>query len=553
MAEQEESLELGEKRSAEDADAVSMQDLEMIFAPGKQPPPSLHRGAEGLSHASESVPRDPAQPAKEIPKPPRPPRKAAAPPDIGAGDLAAFAALGGSIPAPPHHEGTHEPDAHDPDATPGPSAVAMALAAGESKADGSSNGTSNKDVNATTSAEATLSAEATPIPESKRLKARVLPRLRKPLPLPFPDSREPDDWKSPPSSALQDLKRLTSSNPPRRKNAESVDFDALLGMKNSGLSGSLSAPIVPPDLAKLVNDAPGESEPARAISGPPRPKKKNNSDAIAAAVTAHPGEPARRKKKGGPQSTRAPRSSSGPVSETRSSKSPPKVTESPSRAPVLTKEEKSSRTPLYVLLAAAILGGGYLLLRGPSTPTEAPKADQPTATPTQTAESKPAQATPTPVETATAVATSDATTAPTASAPTLFGAMPHPSSTATSAATTPATSAPPSTAAPALATAAPTAKPAVAGTGDFDRGAASAALGGVVGQAAGCKQSGDPSGTAHVQVTFAPSGHVTVANVSGPPFAGTATGGCIARSFKTASIPPFSGDPVTVSKTVQIP
>jgi hypothetical protein len=41
--------------------------------------------------------------------------------------------------------------------------------------------------------------------------------------------------------------------------------------------------------------------------------------------------------------------------------------------------------------------------------------------------------------------------------------------------------------------------------------------------------------------------------VQGPPFAGTATGGCIARAFKSASVPPFSGDPVTVQKTVNMP
>jgi hypothetical protein len=96
----------------------------------------------------------------------------------------------------------------------------------------------------------------------------------------------------------------------------------------------------------------------------------------------------------------------------------------------------------------------------------------------------------------------------------------------------------------------PTATP---GGGEFDKAAANAALSGAMGQAAACKREGDPSGKAQVSVTFAPSGKATIANVNGPPFAGTATGGCIAKAFRSASVPPFSGDPMTVSKTVNIP
>jgi hypothetical protein len=55
-----------------------------------------------------------------------------------------------------------------------------------------------------------------------------------------------------------------------------------------------------------------------------------------------------------------------------------------------------------------------------------------------------------------------------------------------------------------------------------------------------------------VSVTFATSGRVTQALIMGPPFAGTSVGGCIASAFRRASIPPFSGDPVSVTKTVPI-
>lgn len=88
--------------------------------------------------------------------------------------------------------------------------------------------------------------------------------------------------------------------------------------------------------------------------------------------------------------------------------------------------------------------------------------------------------------------------------------------------------------------------------GPFDPGAARSALNAAAGSASGCRQEGDPSGTATVVVTFATSGRVTSATVNGPPFAGTRTGGCIASRMRSARVPPFSGSPITVSKTVTI-
>jgi len=100
----------------------------------------------------------------------------------------------------------------------------------------------------------------------------------------------------------------------------------------------------------------------------------------------------------------------------------------------------------------------------------------------------------------------------------------------------------------------PPPEPAPAAQGpDFDKAAASAALAAAAADASGCKVEGDPSGQAHVNVTFAPSGRVTSAIVTGPPFAGTATGGCIARKMRGATVPPFDGSPVTVSRTLNIP
>jgi hypothetical protein len=88
--------------------------------------------------------------------------------------------------------------------------------------------------------------------------------------------------------------------------------------------------------------------------------------------------------------------------------------------------------------------------------------------------------------------------------------------------------------------------------GEFDRAAAAAALGAAATSAAGCRKDGDPTGLAVVKVTFTNSGKATRAVIEGPPFAGTATGGCIAAQMRAAKVPPFGGDRVTVSKRVVI-
>jgi hypothetical protein len=95
-----------------------------------------------------------------------------------------------------------------------------------------------------------------------------------------------------------------------------------------------------------------------------------------------------------------------------------------------------------------------------------------------------------------------------------------------------------------------TAAPAPAGE-EFNQSAARSALSAAASRAAGCKGDG-PAGSASVSVTFASSGRVTSAKVDGGPFAGTPTGGCIASAFRSASVPPFSGSPITVRKTVNI-
>ncbi len=84
--------------------------------------------------------------------------------------------------------------------------------------------------------------------------------------------------------------------------------------------------------------------------------------------------------------------------------------------------------------------------------------------------------------------------------------------------------------------------------GKFNPDAARSALGGAAGAASGCKKKGGPTGRGRVTVTFAPSGRATQATV-GPPFAGTSVGSCAAAAFRSARVPPFTGSPVTVSKS----
>ena len=85
----------------------------------------------------------------------------------------------------------------------------------------------------------------------------------------------------------------------------------------------------------------------------------------------------------------------------------------------------------------------------------------------------------------------------------------------------------------------------------FDRGAAAAAMNAAAGMAQACRTEGMPQSSARVSVTFAPSGRVTTAVVDGNRLSGSAEGGCIARTFRTLRVEPFSGPPVTVHKSFQ--
>jgi predicted Zn finger-like uncharacterized protein len=88
--------------------------------------------------------------------------------------------------------------------------------------------------------------------------------------------------------------------------------------------------------------------------------------------------------------------------------------------------------------------------------------------------------------------------------------------------------------------------------GPFSVSAAQVALTQAASNAQACKKPDGPTGSGKVQVTFAPSGRVTSANVTGGPFAGTPVGGCVASAFRRARIPAFTGNPMTVSKSFSV-
>jgi predicted Zn finger-like uncharacterized protein len=86
----------------------------------------------------------------------------------------------------------------------------------------------------------------------------------------------------------------------------------------------------------------------------------------------------------------------------------------------------------------------------------------------------------------------------------------------------------------------------------FSVSAAKSALSSAAARAKSCKQPGGPTGTGKVQVTFATSGRVTSAKVVSGPFGGTSVGGCVARKFRSARVPAFSGSSTTVAKSFSI-
>lgn len=353
------------------------------------------------------------------------------------------------------------------------------------------------------------------------------------------------------SSGLLDLRHLAEA---RHGNQESSKVDDDLMNMSGGLFGgarSPSASLEAPDFSRPTPPPPAPK--------PPPPVQASKPVVIAddAVLDAEP-EPESAPRK--PATTKPPATTAPVVAEPIQMPSP----------------GMSGRKIVALTIAGAVLFGGvfFLVMRGGGD-----EAPQPTAAATESQ----AQSQPT-AEQGQRVGQPAADTPPTAADPGIAAVVPgskpasddkpsksgdgasakgpsgkttepkepaEPKEPGTTTAPKPeATAAAPATAAPAP-TEPPKATPPPPAGNEFDKGAASAAMSAAASRAMACKGDG-PSGTASVSVTFASSGRVTSAKVEGGPFSGTPTGGCIATAFRSATVPPFDGSPVTVRKSVSI-
>lgn len=90
-------------------------------------------------------------------------------------------------------------------------------------------------------------------------------------------------------------------------------------------------------------------------------------------------------------------------------------------------------------------------------------------------------------------------------------------------------------------------KPAATEEIPFDKGAASSALSSV--DLAKCKSTNAPRGEGHIVVKFGPDGGATEATVDKGPWLKTPVARCIAKEFKKAKVPAFTGEVVQVGKS----
>jgi hypothetical protein len=366
---------------------------------------------------------------------------------------------------------------------------------------------------------APLSAEA-PIPGPPLGDAPVTPKPPRPPAVQItdagPSASAEEDMEPAPSSGTPALTSLASLPP---KPARTID-DELLAL-GSQVPDLMAPPTI--DISNLTSDASVETTRERPTTPP-------------ASAEAAPGrrQAAPERKSGSALPWVVAICAVGVTAWALLGRQAPAVAPAslpPAPTVVPTPEPAASPPPAPEALAAVSASA-------PAEPPPEPPAAAPSA--------------PTPLSAVPAAVPQSATTRSAATAPAAptVTASPAPTPAATASA---APAAAPPTAAPAATTEAPVA-PAedMVVAGPFDKAAAATALQTQAEIASSCRKEGDPAGRALVTVSFANSGRAVRATVDGPPFAGTATGGCIASTMRAAQVPPFSGDRVTVSKTVII-
>ncbi|HEY6728471.1 MAG TPA: hypothetical protein VI197_30885 [Polyangiaceae bacterium] len=370
-------------------------------------------------------------------------------------------------------------------------------------------------------------------------------------------------------------------------------------MPDTKLPTEPAAPGQPAPSPALEGKAPPQAErrlssipPALAVSGmasriPPAPRPPTRAQQHSDGLPEHVRPKHSRPQKSRPQSSQ-PHAARPPISRPKSSHPESlrseslrrlvattpaaaldeKPDERPTTHPVVTTQRPAPRRDggavLLGMAAAGLLLGTLWLLREPARPAQAPALAPAAAAASDGARvarathvartSEPAAAAPNleldeskPVTLPQTGSTHgpSASSAPRRPAPEAQAAPTVPVASATPAVTETETAAPAASAseeAPAPAPALPA----------FDAEAAKHALGASARAASSCRKGDDPTGTAEVIVTFAPSGRVTSANVNGAPYAGTRTGGCIAATLRGATVPPFAGNHLTVRKLVVV-
>lgn len=424
-------------------------------------------------------------------------------------------------------------------------------------------------------ADAKPSATPSAVAEKPQGKAKPRPpaNLKRPETVAFEAEGAPPD--SIPDVAALSRKAGTLATP-QKQDSTPDDLPLTGGVDLGGISLGVTddAPLPPTikvDDLEVDVDVAGGAEPSEAEDKPSKASAKEADESAGPVSVPVSSKSGKKKKKrstqSGPPSSRKIRTethSDAPVTHSK----PPTASSKPAVAASepASEESSGSKAPLYIGLGLAAAFAVYWFGIRDAAPPEEPKP-QPVATQTATTASPtPATATPEPEATAEPVAEPEsekpAEPAPEATAanhaeiakPLGTGAAPEPTTTAKPTATA---EAPKPTADKPEPTAKPTAapppdEPTPVATAPFDVAAARSALASAAGAASACRKPGDPSGIAQVTITFAPSGRATSANIGGPPFAGTATGGCIAGTMRGARVPPFTGSHKTVSKTVVI-
>lgn len=577
-----------------DAEPISLRDLEMVFAPGVAPPPLPDAGKPKATSTPPPLPGKaarPVPPAVESAPGSDPEIHVPAPPDSDYGDIAAFASLNPppvkskraarkasrsprkadesvrkaddertqeEAPAPTDADIPGAPRLPSKDGMPAERARTRRRDSDRPESDGSDR------------PEAARQDSDRPRPPRKLDKRRI---QDEPTSDPPPGSggrrgRRSERPTKESGSGIHDLRMIVSMHPVAEKS--DVDDEML------NLSGGLFkedaplAPIIAPDLSAFSTDAADEAPPP---SRRAKRRKKHHDDDSPPSSRSPDSVPysRRAKTKSGAKGAGAARKKSASSEDSRRErKSKDRAAESTRAKAQAEEPESKSRLGLWIFAAAALAVGAYVYVSSTGDDTPTPTAESGTRTSPQTGDSPPG-AKPTPTE-ATAKATDTGTAEDTASAAntqtdsgtgTATGSLPEGAwqpgaGTATGATDTggaEASGTDTGTEAGGTDSGTDTGageEPPEAPKAEFNKGAASAALSAAAGAASGCRTGGDPAGSARVMVTFAPSGRVTQALVSGPPFAGTPTGGCIARAFRSAKVPPFEGSPVTVAKTARI-